>query len=330
MAADPTKTHVVKSFAHTSPLLACRFDPAGKMIFAGSEDSKVLRWDIAAGTKTELAGHSSWVRSLGFSPNGETLVTGGYDGRLIWWPATAEKPAPARTIDAHAGWIRALSVSPDGQLIATAGNDNKVKLWRMDDGSLVRELVGHESNVYHVQFHPSGSGLVSNDLKSQHIHWEVATGEAKRKFAIPALHKYDGGFMADIGGAHSMAFSRDGKLLAVGGITNVSNAFAGIGNPAIVLWDWENAKELVMHQSKAKVQGAMWGAAIHPDGFTIGGSGGGGGGHLFFWKLDQKEEFHTLNVGNMVRDLAVHPDGIQLATAHFDKQIRLLSMAPKA
>ncbi len=329
MAADPAQSHVVKSLAHTSPLISCRFEPSGKFVFAGAEDNRVWRFELATGTKTELASHDSWVRSLGFSTAGDVLVTGGYDGRLIWWPALAEKPTPARTVEAHQGWIRALSVSADGQFVATAGNDKKVKIWQMSDGALVRELAGHESHVYNVAFHPNGKDLVSGDLKSQYIHWDATTGEVKRKFAIASLHKYDAGFLADIGGPHSMAFSRDGKLLACGGITEVTNAFAGVGNPAIVLWNWDEAKEVVTHLTKAKINGVAWGAIVHPEGFTIGATGGGGGGHLFFWKLDQKDEFFTLNLGNTARDLAIHPDGVQLATAHFDKNLRLIKMGPK-
>ncbi|HND54769.1 MAG TPA: hypothetical protein PLV92_20295 [Pirellulaceae bacterium] len=329
MAADPTKTYVAQTLKHDSPLISCRFDPTGKYVFGGAEDSKVWRWEVASGTKAELAGHNSWVRSLGFTSAGDVLVTGGYDGRLIWWPATAEKPAPLRTVDAHQGWLRAMSVSPDGQFVATCGNDKMVKLWRMADGVPVREFAGHEAHVWNVAFHPNGKDLVSGDLKADFIHWDAESGQVKRKFKLAALHKYDAGFLADIGGPHSMAFSRDGKLLAAGGITNVSNAFAGVGNPAIVLFDWESGKEKVMHESKAKINGVAWGTVVHPDGFTIGATGGGGGGHLFFWKFDQKEEFHTLNLGNTARDLALHPDGITLATAHFDKNLRISRMAAK-
>ncbi|MFO0868500.1 MAG: hypothetical protein U0935_06085 [Pirellulales bacterium] len=326
---DPASSHVAQSFAHTSPLISCRFDPTGQMVFAGAEDNRVCRWDLASGAKQELAGHDSWVRSLGFSTNGEVLVTGGYDGRLIWWPALVEKPTPVRTVEAHQGWIRAVAVSPDAQWIATCGNDRKVKLWQMSDGALVREFVGHESHVYNVAFHPQGKDLVSGDLKSQYVHWDAVTGEVKRRFAIPALHKYDAGFLADIGGPHSLGFSRDGTRLACGGITNVTNAFAGVGNPAIVVWDWEAGKELVTHLTKANINGVAWGAMLHPEGFTIGATGGGGGGHLFFWKPGEKNEFHSLNLGNTARDLALHPDGMRLATAHFDKQVRLIKMAPK-
>ena len=67
--------------------------------------------------------------------------------------------------------------------------------------------------------------------------------------------------MADIGGTRGMAFSGDGKSLAMSGITNVSNAFAGIGNPIVLLFNWEDGKEIVQYGSKANVNGVAWNCA---------------------------------------------------------------------
>lgn len=329
MPSDPTSTHIAKTLAHTSPLLSCRFDPTGRFVFAGAEDSKVVRWELATGTKVELIGHESWVRGLAFSADGATLITGGHDGRLIWWTAAADAPVPLRTVPAHQGWIRAVAVSPDRQLLASCGNDLKVKLWSLADGSLVRELAGHERHVYHVAFHPDGKQLVSGDLTAKFLHWEVDTGKQVRSFAIESLSKYDKGFMADYGGPFCLEFAPDGKRFFAGGITNVTNAFAGVGNPILVQVDWEAGKDVVTHLTKAGLQGTTWGLALHPEGFLVGAIGGQGGGHLYFWKFDQKEEFHTLNLGNTARDMSLHPDGLQIATAHFDKNLRIGLMAAK-
>ena len=332
MPADPLQTHVVKSFANEASLVSCRFDPAGRFVFVGQQSAKVARWDLTTGMKTDFeGGHDSWVRAIAFVNKGETLLTGGHDGRLIWWPtAAAEKPAPLRKVEAHAGWIRAIDVSPDGQFIATCGNDLKVKLWKADDGSLVREFAGHERHVYNVAFHPGGKNLLSGDLVANFIDWEIDTGKQARTFKVATLHKYDPVFMADYGGPYSLQFAKDGKQFGAGGITNVSNAFAGVGNPALCMVDWESGKETMAHLAKANVNGKVFGLAIHPEGHLIGAVGGGGGGYVYFWKPGEKNEFFVFNIGNAVRDLALHPDGIQLATAHHDKQLRLLAMRPKA
>lgn len=334
-AIDPTKTHVAKSLAHASPLISCRFDPTGRFVFAGAEDGRVWRWDLsdeakADESKTELNGHKSWVRGLAFRPDGEILITGGYEGALVWWPTADEKPVPIRTVAAHQGWVRAAAVSPDGKLLASCGNDNLVKLWNMDDGSPVGQFAGHQRHVYNVAFHPSGAEMVSGDLLGKYIHWEVASGKQLRTFSAEAMHKYDPTFCADIGGPRSMSFSGDGKTLACGGITNVSNAFAGIGNPVVMVVDWDSATEKIQLVSKGKLRGTSWGVAFHSQDFVIGAIGGGGGGFLLFWKSDQANEFHQFKLPTTARDFDLHPDGLRTVTAHYDKQLRICKMAAQA
>jgi WD40 repeat protein len=326
---EPKEAHLTEALKHNSPLIACRFDPSGKYVFVAGQDSRIVRWDIAEKAKTELAGHESWVRAIAFHPDDGTLVAGDYAGRLLWWPVEGDDLKPQRTVEAHDGWVRAAAVSPDGELLATAGNDNLVKLWRMSDGSPVRELAGHESHVYNVAFHPGGADLVSCDLKGNLIHWNAVTGEEVRRLSAPHLHKYDTTFKADIGGARGLAFSPDGARLAACGITNVSNAFAGVGNPLVAHFDWESGELKQKHVSKANLRGVAWNVAVHPQQFTIALSGGSGGGHVLFWRDDQEHAFHSLKLPNTARDLALSPDGQTLATAHADGHVRLIALTPK-
>ena len=327
---DVTKTHVVRELKHNSPLISCRFDPSGKFVFFGAQDNRVWRWEWSGENKTELAAHDSWVRAIGFHPDGQTVLTGGYDGRLIWWPVAADKPEPLRQIDAHAGWLRSLVVSPDGQLVATVGDDLLVKLWQMADGSLLREFGGHDRYVYNVAFHPNGQHLVSGDLLGKLVHWEVATGKKVREFKAEKLTKYDNTFKADIGGFRGLSFSPNGDLLAGSGITNVTNAFAGIGNPVIVMFDWESGEQKIQYEAQGKLVGVAWGVAFHPQEFTIGICGGRGGGVLMFFKPDQKEAFHQFKLPDTARDMDLCSDGLHLATPHYDRHLRISRMSAKA
>lgn len=325
--AQPEKTRVVREWETTSPLIACRFDPLGRYVVASAQDQTLLRWDLASGEAIPLVGHESWVRGLAIDPTGTWLVSGGYDQRLIWWPLADANPAPARIGEAHGGWVRGVAISPDGQLIATCGNDHRVKLWSLDEGSLVHELVGHESHVYNVAFHPSGQFLVSGDLKGIVRQWDVASGSAMRQLDASRLYKYDEGFRADIGGLRSIAFSPDGRYLACGGITDVTNAFAGVGNPAVVVFDWEADEPLQVLLSKEGLQGVCWGLAFHPEGYLIGALGGQGGGSLMFWQPSEQHEFFRFNLPTTALDAALHPAGLQVAVAFYDKKLRLYEMA---
>ena len=234
-AIDAKKTHVVKDLGHGSPLISCRYDPSGRYVFFGAQDYQVWRWDLTSNKKVALSGTDAWVRGIAFDPTGQTVVTAGYDEQLSWWPVAAETPRPIRTVTAHKGWVRAIAVSPDGKLLASVGNVHLVKLWSRADGKPVRTMKGHQHHVYNVAFHPDGKRMVTGDLKCHLLEWDVATGKEVRRYQAKSLYKYDTGVKADIGGIRAMTFTRDGSQLAVGGITNVSNAFAGVGNPSVVI-----------------------------------------------------------------------------------------------
>jgi WD40 repeat protein len=328
-AIDPAQAHVVLEHKHGRPLIACRWHPQGRHVFWSAEENLVHRLELETKVVTPLARHDSWVRAIGCTPDGGTVLTGGYDGRLVWWPATAEKPEPARVVDAHDGWLRALAISPQGDRVATCGNDRLVKLWSVADGSLLATLGGHEHHVYNVAWRPDGSALVSCDLKGVVKEWDIAAAKVKRDLAAAPLWKYDTTFRADIGGARSIAFRGDGSQLAVGGITNVTNAFAGVGHPAVVVLAWADGKQAVLLETKEKANGVCWGLSWHPSGFWVTAAGGGGGGWLSFYKGDAANEFHKLKLPANARDMSLAPDGTRLAIAHADGQLRLYALHAK-
>lgn len=327
---DHTQTHTAHEFAHDAPLISCRFDPSGRFVFAGSQDFKVWRFAVGDEAKTPLD-VGAWTRAIAFVDEGKTVVTGGYDGKLVFAPVEGEGeqlPVSRAIENAHEGWIRALAVSPDGTTLASVGNDLIVRLWNVESGKLIQEMPGHESHIYNVAFHPSGTRLVTGDLKANIRDWEIRTGRQLRGWQAESLTKYDKTFRAFIGGFRGMRFSQDGKKLAACSITEVTNAFAGIGNPSVIVYDWETGEPLVEHLSKGKLRGTAWGVVLHPDDLTI-GCVGGNGGHLLFWKPEELEDSHRLKLPSDARDLDLAPDGISLATAHFDGKLRIHRMEAK-
>ena len=344
---DVSATKLDRELKHPRPLIGVRFDPSGRFLFASAEDNSIQRFDLLTGAKVALVGHASWVRGLAFlgapvtgtgeldawekrrtalhavagfaavtlpppKPSPFTLISADYHGKLMWWQGDAPTPTPLRIVEAHAGWVRAVAVSPDGKLVASCGNDNLVKLWSAADGSPVRTLEGHASHVYNVGFHPDSTRLVSCDLKGNVKDWDVAKGALVRDLDAKLLWKYDPGFMADIGGARGLAFAPDGRF-ACCGISNVSNAFAGVGNPLVLVFDWKDGKAKPL-KPKEGFQGTAWGVAFHPAGYVIAG-GGGNGGRVWFWKDEEPASSHMLNVPVSARDLALHAASGRVAVA---------------
>lgn len=326
MKIDPKKTKELKKIKLPSPLLGCRFDPSGKYVFAGAQDNSIRRWDWSTTKATAFTGHKSWIRALAFDNSGKTLFSGDYRGRLLVWDVEGDGKKPVKDIDAHRGFLRALAVNPTGKLLASCGNDHQIRIWSIPDCKMTTELTGHECHVYNVAFHPDGKHLVSADLKGKVKQWDLATGNVVREFDGSILHKYDKNFRADIGGVRSMDFSADGSLLLCAGITNVSNAFAGVGNPLFVGFDWKTGKPAKNFKPAKAFRGSGWGVVTHPSKLILGVGAGGGGGALWFWKPESDKSIHMLKLPTNARDLDLHVDNRHIAIAFADGYARVYGL----
>lgn len=326
-AITPTRTRMVLELRHNSALVGCRIDPTGRFVFASAQDNTIQRWELAApNAKVSLVGHRSWVRGLAFHAATRRLLSADWNGKVIVWPFDAATPQPERILDAHDGWARAIVMSPDNRQFATCGNDNLVKLWNVADFTLARQFKGHTCHVYNVAFHPDGRHIVSGDLRGNIKQWDLQSGREVRQMDASVIFRYDPTFRADHGGVRSMCFNSDGSLLACAGITNVSNAFAGIGNPAIVLFNWQTAQRSQVLRVNPAFQGTAWGVAFHPSGFVL-GAGAGNGGGLWFWRPTEANSIHNVAVPNNARDLAMTPDQRRVAVPCFDGVVRIYELS---
>lgn len=323
MKADPKATHVVKAYPHTAPILSCRFDPAAENVFASAEDRTVVRWNLKTGVKQTVATQNGWIQSFGFLDGGATLVTAGTDGKLNWWNAKADKPTAIRSVQAHAGWARCLSVSKDGKSIATGGNDGLTRIWSAD-GKLIRTLTGHELRVYSVLFAPDGT-LWSGDLHGFVKHWDVSTGKEIAGWRAKELHSFNTGQYVDYGGIRTLTLSPDGKNIACGGLYKASNPLGAVMEPLIQIYEIASGK-LLKSLTAPSLNGTIWRAVWHPEGFIASGSGGNFYGYVVFWMADQEKDLARIQIPGLIRDLDIHPDGIQIVTSHYDRNVRILSM----
>ncbi len=335
---DVTKTHLVSDYlTNKVPLTCARIDPTGKYSVAGAMDFDIRRWELNGESKKELLlkGHQSWVRSLDFSLDGTVLFSGAYDEQVGLWNIQDTEPKPLHLFKAHNGWVRWVRVSPNGKLLASCGNDNLVKVWELNGSSqpkLVHTFKGHERYVHCLEFHPDGRRLVSFDLMGVLHEWDLQTGKMLRTLEAKVMWGYDKKFAADQGGARDMRFNSDGTLLAVAGLSKVTNAFAGVHQAMVLLIDWKTGKpKQELHDEKTK--GICWGVRFHPAGFIMAAVSpqAGRNGSIWFFKPDQttKKPFHTVKLSGVARSVDLTPDGKQFAVAQNDNKMSLYQMTEK-
>jgi hypothetical protein len=325
---DPKQAHLLTQWALGRPLICCRFDPSGRYAFCGAEDAIVRRVATADGKKSELSGgHDSWVFSVAITPDGKTAFSGGGDGRIAAWAVGSDSPKPLRKFDAHRRWIRGLGVSPDGKLLASGGDDRMVRLWDAATGRPLRELPGHQGHVYSLQFHPDGRSLFSGDLLGSVRQWDVATGKPLGTYDAKPLHTYDKSQMVDFGGVRGLAVSRDGGLVAAGGLHKASNPLGAVHEPIILVFDAKTRKLTRTLLADGIISGVIWRIAFLADGTVMGVSGANSGGFLLFWKPGADKEFHRLALPASARDMDLHPDGLRVALAQANGSLSIIRLA---
>ncbi len=254
-------------------------------VYFGSSDGSVYLADFSA-EKIEpvaLTGdhrHTSYVTGLARTGKGR-LVSGSYDRRLIWWDTETGKSI--RVVEAaHGKWIRKVKASPDGKIIASVADDMVCRIWDAETATLLSVWKGHEemtphhypSMLFTCEFSPDGAYLATADKVGLIVLWDVASGKMVKTFEAPIMYTWDPNQRRhSIGGVRSLAFSPDGKMLAVGGMGKVGNIDHLEGKARVSLFHLEKG-EVLAEIETGDIKGLVQRLAFHPRGEWLLASGG--------------------------------------------------------
>jgi hypothetical protein len=309
---NPDSLKLVKEFGRPSIPFGVARVPGSGRIFFGSSDFAVSEADVTVAKfeAKDLYKHESYVTSVTLV--GTTLVSGGYDGKLVWWD-TAKKEK-LRTTDAHAKWIRKVVASPDGNTVASIADDMICKLWDAKTGKMIRELKGHEektpqlfiSMLYAVAFSADGKLLATGDKVGHVCIWETDSGKALGTLEAPTMYTWDKTQrLHSIGGIRSLAFSADGKQLAVGGMGKVGNIDHLEGKARIEVFDWKSPAKPLVELQADKFSGLVNALRFAPDGAWLLGAGGGTEGFFLFVDVAAKKMIKQEKANAFVHEIVL-------------------------
>jgi WD40 repeat protein len=330
MAADPSQLKVAKELGVPGTAFGLARVPETDRLFFGSSDFNVYAVDLAD-EKPEpiaMAGHGSYVTGVAMA--GKYLVSGSYDQKLIWWDI--ESRESIRTVEnAHARWIRQVHATPDGKTIASIADDMTCRLWHAESGQLLHELKGHEAQTPH--HYPSmlhactisrdGQWIATGDKVGHIVVWNIADGRQLAVLDAPGMYTWDPRQRRhSIGGIRSLAFSPDGKHLAVGGMDQVGNIDHPDATSRLEVFDWQAGKQTHELHSAKDIKGMIEQLQFHPDGAWLVGAGGGYKGFIQFFDLAGNQIIKEEAAPMRVHGMALNEAGDALYAAGHGKLLK--------
>ena len=308
---DPTKLKTAKEIGRPDILFCVARVPDSTRLWAGSSDGKVYELDPMAEPSQlgETAGHEGYVTGVCLTE--KHVVSGAYDGRLIWWDRDTREQV--RSVEAHTKWIRGVVASPDSKLIASVADDMVCRLWNAETGELVRELRGHDertpqhfpSMLYACAFSADGAQLATADKLGRAIVWDVAGGNQLASVEAPLMYTWDPKQrIHSIGGARSVAFSPDGRLLALGGTGQINNIDHLEALARVEVFDWRGGERT--HEFPGdEYKGLVERLAFDPEGKWLLAAGGDHGGFVKIFDIEAGKVAKQDKAPMHVHDFAV-------------------------
>lgn len=217
------------------------------------------------------------------------------------------------------GGVVGIAFSHDGERFATSDTKGDIQIWDAHTFTKLTNCQGHQHWTWAITFSPDGQYLASASDDHQVKLWDVATGEC--------LHTYIGHTFS----VNAVTFSPDGQIIASSAqdsTIRLWRTFPGNLSPEI--------QTLVGHQ------GRVWSIAFSPDGRTL--VSGGEDLTVRLWACPERLALSEADVSRWdvatgacvaewsahtawVRFVAFSPDGRSIATASYDRSIKIWDVA---
>ena len=278
---------------HTEAILSIAFSPCGNMLATASGDTTVRLWDLDTETpKHTLQGHTNWVQLVHWSPDGKFLVSGSMDKTIkIWNPESGKLMG---TLKAHTQSITSIAFQPlhlsgPNTKFASTSRDCTTRIWDAVTRTCLFTLAQHTAPVTCVKW--SGNNLIYTASRDKTIKvWDSERGVLVRTLS---------------GHAHwinNLALSSD-FVLRTGGFDHTGKVFA--------------SRDEMISAAKTRYEDFIKGKteliASGSDDYTI-----------ILWKSGEKQPIARMTGHQqLVNQLQFSPDGTVLASAAFDKSVKL-------
>ncbi|MCX6256050.1 MAG: hypothetical protein NTV31_16485 [Bacteroidia bacterium] len=135
---------------HKGKIKSLIFSYDGKYLYSAALDGKVLKWDLAARTSSNVTNGAMQITSIDISSNGKFLAGISTNGNVIVW--NPEKNSDNFRIETTRKNIKVIRFNPESNLLAIGDVNGSVELWDINARKLISEIKAHSAQVNDIQF----------------------------------------------------------------------------------------------------------------------------------------------------------------------------------
>jgi WD40 repeat protein len=309
---------------HREAIKSLAWSPTSAELASGARDNTVRIWDLRTtklrATLQQAGDHVAW------SSDGAFLATCGYTPELKVWDAASGTLARSTTA-ANVRQLLVVAWSPDGETLATGSLEGTISTWAAGTLAPRTSERGSSRMIWSLAYNRAGTRLVAADADRIRV-LDPRTGKGITKIdakgATTVAWRPDGvalaswvrgggiqiwdadqgaslGALVGPGWVNALAFSPDGKQLAVGG---------GGVSPYLSIWDSALKKRLRVLGADARVEEV---AGWDPHGVLLAAAGKSGGVEI--WDLPASRLRWVLGTGVVdAEGFSWSPDAKLIAT----------------
>ena len=281
-----------------------------------------------------IPGHSEAILTVAFSPNGAHLATGSGDNTVRFWDLNTQ--TPLHTCKGHTAWVLVVAWSPDAKILASGDHIGGILLWDAGSGKALGKCPGHKKYVSTLAWEPAhvevpSRRFVSGSKDATLRMWDAHT---RRVLFVMSSHTQ---------AITQVKWGGDGLLYSASRDCSINVWSATEGSLVRSLkghGHWVNTMSLSTeyalktgaydHTGKLPSDGNVKGAARKRYEAAKGGGPerlvtGSDDFTLALWEPDRSAKPVSRMTGHqaLVNDVMFSPDGRWVASASFDKSVRL-------